>query len=612
MVALPPMTRRTTAIVLLIAATAMTVASAGQIHVTVDFNDDFRKAGGPVGRSNIEEQMAHFAELGIARVYWIHHAEDLFLPRPLALVDREADLLTIAVEAAHQEGLEIYALFKPFETGRAGAAFPPQVRLPDPDRSGALESIGGFHPMIAPFVREHPDFRLRRRAFDPLMDRAIDRIRLVKEDEQPTRLRGEDLKLFTGTENGAFHPHDGPFDFRDEVETRKDKTVRVLTLSGLDLPLSTRFMVIQSLQADPKGDFRNLENRIIELGDREGKGLPATVDEGRLTRDQLTGSLHSYFMLRHGQSTIPAGTLPEDYGLSLAKTAFHFDAGNSSLPRILDGAGLRDGIIAVARGHNTHTVGALHPAYPEVRDYWRHEILTRCVDAGVDGISIRVANHSSWTSEGALFGFNPPALDAFRERHGASPADETDPRWRELQGSFFTRFLRELKADLSRREVPLQISINHLMLRPIPGWRKNNVPVNIRFEWEKWISGGIADSIELKYFPWPFGAHRDTGMELVPQITNLADAHGIPVFFNVRFDTGIPWREILVDEDGPAIAADDPRLAPLRNKLRAAATHPGFDGVILYEGASFTQMFPRTGETKMAPFMNVLIDEMRD
>jgi hypothetical protein len=251
-------------------------------------------------------------------------------------------------------------------------------------------------------------------------------------------------------------------------------------------------------------------------------------------------------------------------------------------------------------------VGALNPVYTEVRQYWRREILSRCVDARVDGITIRIANHSSWSSEGSAFGFNPPVIEAYRQRYGEIPTDEEDANWRQLQGEFFTQFLRELKTDLTGRDVRLQLSVNYLMLKAVPGWRKNNVPENFIFEWRKWITEDIADSIELKYFPWPFGAHRGSGTELIEPIVRLAHEHGKPVFTNVRFDTGIPWREVMA-EGSPEISPQDPRLAGLRGNIRAAWDNPSLDGVILYEGASFTKMFPKSGKTAMAPFVKALI-----
>ena len=207
-----------------------------------------------------------------------------------------------------------------------------------------------------------------------------------------------------------------------------------------------------------------------------------------------------------------------------------------------------------------------------------------------------------------MFGFNPPAIQEFKQRYGQSPSTE-DPNWKLLQGEYFTLFLRELKHDLASHGVRLQLSVNYLAVQKVPGWQKNNVPENFTYEWKKWITEDIADSIELKYIPWPFGGHRGSGKELTEPIARMAREFGKPVFANVRFDTGIPWREVQA-EGSPEISSDDERLAGLRADIQAAWDNPLLDGVILYEGASFTKMFPATGETVMAPFAKALIDEI--
>ena len=207
-----------------------------------------------------------------------------------------------------------------------------------------------------------------------------------------------------------------------------------------------------------------------------------------------------------------------------------------------------------------------------------------------------------------MFGFNPPVIQTYKQRYGESPPAVAGARWKQLQGEYFTLFLRELKQDLASHDARLQVSVNYLALQEVPGWRKNNVPDNFTYEWKKWVTEDIADSVELKYIPWPFGGRRETGRELIEPVARLAREFGKPVFTNVRL--GIPWREVQA-EGSPEISSDDPRLDDLRAETQAAWNNPLLDGIILYEGAAFTKMFPETGETVMAPFAKELIDEIR-
>ncbi len=581
---------------------------AGEFHVTVDFNDDFRKAGGPVKPGNIYQLMDRFAELGITRVYWIHNAGDFFLPKPLT--DPKVDLLACAVEAAHRNGMELYASYKIFETGRSGVGFPRNVLLPSSKHY--IDGISGRYPIIAPFVLKHPQYRLGRKPESKPVSGPVTMIKLVKSGSQATRIRKEDLRVLSSPINGDFKPVKGGFSFRDVVEKRKGRDVRVLELSGLQILDDQRYIMVECVLEDGVGDFIGTDDSMMELYGDDHKQLATTPDEGRFSREKMEALLNTFYLLQYNKQPSPEALGP-DYGRSSRQLAYYFDAGNPLGRRTLDGRkGGRDGVLVAARGHNAHTIGAMHPVYPEVRKYWLNEIRSRCLDVGVDGVSIRFANHSSWTSEGALYGFNQPVVDEYRRRYGVDVLgdDLDEKKWKDLNGEYLTLFLSELKQETSRRGKGLQISINYLMFDTPPGWRKNNVPVNFSYDWEKWISEDIADSVELKYFPFPFSKKKNIGLEQIDRIAALAKKHHKPIYSNVRFESRIPWWEIQADAEAP-VSADDPRLDSLWADLRRFYSHPQIDGVILYEGAGFTKMNAATGKTTSAPFVGEMLEQLR-
>lgn len=582
---------------------------AGEFHVTVDFNDDFRKAGGSVKPENIDQLMDRFAELGITRVYWIHNAEDFFLPKPLT--DPKVDLLARAVEAAHRNGMELYASYKVFETGRSGVALPQNISLPSTKRY--IDGISGHYPIIAPFVLDHPQYRLKRKPESKQVEGNVTMIKLIKSGSKVTRIQKGDLRVLSSSVNGDFKPVEGGFSFLSKVEKRKGREVRVVELSGLHIPEKQRYVMVECLLEDGVGDFIGSDDSMIELYGEEGKPLASTPDEGKFRREKLEGLLETFYLLQYNKQP-PAEVIGSEYGQSSRHLAYYFDAGNPIAQRTLDGReGSRDGVLVAARGHNTYTVGAMHPVYPEVRKYWIDEIRRRCLDVGVDGVSIRFANHSSWTSQGAMYGFNQPVVDEYQRRYGVNAlTEEIDgKKWKDLQGDYLTLFLTELKQEISKRGKGLQISINYLMLDTPPRWRKNNVPVNFSYDWQKWISEGIADSVELKYFPFPFSRKKDLGLDQIKQIATLARKHNKQVYSNVRFESRIPWWEVQADAATP-ISADDPRLDSLWEDMRRVNGHPQLDGVILYEGAGFTKMDAATGRTTSAPFVGTMLEQLRD
>ena len=53
---------------------------------------------------------------------------------------------------------------------------------------------------------------------------------------------------------------------------------------------------------------------------------------------------------------------------------------------------------------------------------------TACLEKGVDGVVLRVSAHGTLTDEPYEYGFNPPVVEAYRERHGVDiRREEFDP-----------------------------------------------------------------------------------------------------------------------------------------------------------------------------------------
>ena len=558
-----------------------------QLHVAVDYNVYVMKAKGRLRPENIDAIMARLAELGINRVYWIHHAEDYIVPQPLT--DPAVDIIERAVEAAHGQGLSLYLLFKPFETGQSTSfVFPPGVAVPQD--AVTVDSISGTHGMVAPFVAKHPEYRLKHRPPGRWQDREIAAIKLVKSDAKPTRLAAEDVEVYTSEENGRFERLPGVFEFTNAIEQRDGTKVRVLTLSGLRIPASRRYVLIRADAGNPERDFGNATDKIIELYAPDGEAIPFTLDEGDISRERIATWLGYYFPLRYGRPAEPGKWIPDWYGATPTTCAFAFDEGSPVNSRALRR-------IAVVKGKNEYLVGAMHPVYPEVRRYWIDEILERGVRAGVDGIDIRLCSHSGYTSEGAMYGFNEPVAEEYRKRHGTDPRTEPyDPeKLRQLNGETFTLFLRELRAELKQRGVPLQMHVNGLFRRGHFRAYRNQIPGSFDFDWRTWIVDDIVDSIALKYLPWPRGAAvegvGDEGADdaFRNEVLDLARKHGKPVFDNVRLYMS---RE---------------NVLYLAGRLRQAWEDPRVDGAVLYEGPRFVQADAETGEARIVPLIREIL-----
>jgi len=152
-------------------------------------------------------------------------------------------------------------------------------------------------------------------------------------------------------------------------------------------------------------------------------------------------------------------------------------------------------------------------AEPEVQELMLEhvrDVLTR----GVDDLAISFFAHTQGqgVDQPCYYGFNPPLLQAYRERYGDSPlrASFDATALYSLYGDFYTEFLRRLHQETSRRRQRLipcttydgrwgwggiggQQFFNHYAQGDIapttpPG-------CGIEFQWQHWAQEGLADAL---------------------------------------------------------------------------------------------------------------------
>jgi hypothetical protein len=134
--------------------------------------------------------------------------------------------------------------------------------------------------------------------------------------------------------------------------------------------------------------------------------------------------------------------------------------------------------------------GVLCFGYPLVRDHLRQRIREYVSEYEWDGVFLCLRTQARPAAFADQFGFNPPVVDAMRERHGVDilTRDFDLAAWREVQGDFFTSFLRELRADLRQREIGLSVGVprGEIIGPPIGNW-----PI----QWQTWAEEGLIDAL---------------------------------------------------------------------------------------------------------------------
>ncbi|HVA86780.1 MAG TPA: hypothetical protein VNF73_10755 [Candidatus Saccharimonadales bacterium] len=561
------------------------------LSTTVDFPDDLYN--GVYTPHLLGELMRFLRSLGMRRVYWLDYgdpdpASELWSPMlsqtPYgeASLARLGDPLAAAVQAAHANGLELYAVMKPF----AGAT---TITWPDgsPEASrGALARIGGRIRDPYAYLGHKPDLRIRRRPTATTTGHdvpTIGEIRLVKADAQPTRIGRADLQIWTSETNLAYHRADVGFvlseqirqaeqpvvDYFGRVVTLAGTRVRVLRLTGLEL--TAPFVLVTTTLRGGTPDFHNIASAMVEAIGADGGRLPIVV----ATR---SATAHSTRDFRTDGLEFDAGYGP---------FAIDLDVDNGA-PNATWSAP-QGGCVAFALGRNESLAGAPCESEPEVQRIWLAWI-ERLIRAGVDGVDIRVSAHGTLTDEPAAYGFNAPVIDAYRARFGQEPQGDADlDGVAEVRGAAYTAFLRAARQALRRAGLPMQVHLHTEAFRPSPAHGAlMGIPANLRFDWRAWLAEGLVDGATLRT-SWYEGMGPDEEAALVelladPIVAETIEASaraGVPLYMNRYAMAGGDIRagdRVERYLDDLALAVRDPRLAGFDVYEVSVYLRPSADG----------------------------------
>lgn len=485
-----------------------------ELSVTVDFPDDVCK--GPYNKERLNDMMAAIAATGARRVHWIYYGEvapdD---PRRGNIFDAHwaihgpssifalGEPLRAAVPVAKSHGLEIYGVLKPYNGGLSGS-YP--LGSPEAGSKSRLTRIGGTLQQVIPFLEAHPEMRLQRWP-TPQTNGPITELVLRKANAEATRLRPEHLRIWVSDDNYRYNPlsivphgtlgvEPSPREVRDyygNVLTRAGDPVRVIRLLGLDLQFP--FVVLTTTFTEGAGEFRNTPTALIEARNAAGNQIDTVIATHAAAwvqpRDFLTYGLE----FDQGYGHLPI-VLDAPWRGSEKDPWQPFSGEDEFAGQALLGHGAAGGFIGLALGKNEFLAAAPCEAYPEVRSYWLG-CVQAMLDAGVDGVDLRISAHGCLTDEPEAYGWNPPVLSAYAERFGDGLIDPS--KLAQVRGDFYSGFLRQV-SDLVRSDgKKLQVHLHAEVFRAQPVFgQQNGVPANIDFQWRRWLRSGWVDSVYLR------------------------------------------------------------------------------------------------------------------
>jgi hypothetical protein len=570
------------------------------LSATVDFPDDV--IPGPYDGRLLDDLMGTLKSMGVRRVYWLYYGdvepesfwagslyENPQIPYGTQTLETIGEPLKAAVPVAHRHGLEIYGVLKPYNTGMSGSNGPCSGR-----RLSGIERIGGAVPQVIPFLERYPHTRLRRRP-DTRTSHGVpvSRIRLLKRDASPTRVRPENLQLWTSNDNGRYTLLHAPFTVAERVEpaprevrnyygelvVAEGAPIRTLTIDGLNI--RERFVVVTTDFRDEAGDFINTAYGMVEAyGGDSSTPLPVVVasrgafwtgprDLGDNTPDFDSGLGHF--------------EIPLDVNASLEGEGFFWN-------RLAGG-----GLVGFAQGKNEYLPGTVSEVYPEVHRLWDGWV-DRILETGVDGIDIRVSSHGSLVDEPWEYGFDDSVVEAYRLKYGTDPwsSPEDVVRFSRLRGEHFTSFIRRTSNRARSMGRKMQAHIHTEAFRPdIVHGQIMGFPPNTHFAWQDWMRAGLLDGITFRT-SW-FEALEDLP-GTPPVRSRLSNALSDPVAVEalaLASELGIP--AYMTRYIARAVGVEE-----YLSDLEAALRDERFAGFDLYESATFIR--PTADGSRLEPY----------
>lgn len=148
--------------------------------------------------------------------------------------------------------------------------------------------------------------------------------------------------------------------------------------------------------------------------------------------------------------------------------------------------------IVVDRSGRVRQWGVLCYAYSLVRAAMLERIEKLLDGYDFDGVFLCLRSQAHPADFADQFGFNPPVCQDFLDRFGRDirKTDFSLPDWRDLNGSYFTSFLCELRSSLRRRNIACSVGIprGEIIGPPLGNWT---------LQWREWIEKDLIDELVI-------------------------------------------------------------------------------------------------------------------
>lgn len=500
-----------------------------KLSALTDFPDDARKI---YTKSTMDLMMKRLKQAGVSRVcfqyygnkdygyFWDHDAP--IYKDTVKTANIMPNFSREYVKAAQKYGMETVAVMRPQEQG-VWYTYSPFYK--ETVNGRGVDCLGGRMLINTKFLQENPHLRIKRRSWDvdpDVQNKTVCSIKLKKQNDIHSRIQKENIVIYTSSNNSNYKKYEGIFDISFSYETAekdvvvsmfaKDYPTTTITkagdrvesviISGLDI--SEKFLAVGvkcSGQADDEISFKNTPINMISIFDEDGIEICATP--GSTVRGTPTGDPHLF-------------------------AGFNFDDGFGHIFETILDTSDEERFIAICKGKSEYAHGTLCACEPKVKEYW-YEWLEKAMDDCYDMVGQRIECHSMHVDEPDAYGYNDCIKEEYEKRFGqCAEKDMALEKIAQIRGDAYTEYFSECARRIKARGKKVILNLNVEMLYdPIPAVRQMAYPLNVEWQWEKWIKAMEPDEINIRSYQMsPEFIFEDTQCK---KILEKAKSYGVPL-----------------------------------------------------------------------------------
>lgn len=469
-----------------------------KLYSLTDFPDD---AIVPFTPEMVDSLVSQLADTGVTRMInyfydygFLFHTDSAHWETQRKTAEQMPDFERVIASTAKKYGLEAASVVKIQEQGIWTVDAP----YGDSKIERGLDHIGGKICGISDFVLQHPELRIKRRSYDldpDAINKTVTAIKLYKQNDASIRFSKKDITIYTSPDNTYYKPYTGDFTLTESIETAAESTVlsktvpdydtelltlkgapiRVLTIGGLSI--TDRYIAVGVKcegECDPLTRFYNTPCRGIAIFDENGDKIAATPGGTKRANSFRKPHIEAGFCFDDGFGVYQALELDPSEG---------------------------EGYFAIAKGKNEYVHGALCECEPAVKEYWLR-LYEAAMDAGYDIIGTRIEGHSNHVDEPFAYGYNDCIKAEYFRRYGNCSEEEMElDKIAKIRGDAYTEVLIEAAKRVRARGKKFILTLNIEMLHDsIPLDRRYAYPMNVEWQWERWIEEIKPDEINFRMY----------------------------------------------------------------------------------------------------------------